>query len=511
MDYETDAPAAANSDPPRVAALLAELPGPDALIAAAKTMREQGYTELDAHTPFPLHGIDEALGIQRTYLPWIVLIAGVSGGLGLLGFILWANGIDYAFVVSGKPDFSFPAFIPPVFEASILLAAFGALFGMIIMNGLLKYSNPLFDSQRFRGVTTDRFFLVVDPDDELFDVDRTTDALRAAGATHVELLHHPDEKAFEIPVYVHYVGAFALLVATIPPLLVARARGTTGESPRVHLIDDMDDQAHVRAQENAPFPELFPHNYAALGRVDGTVRWEEAALSEAEMLLAERRRRGQRLRERFAFVSADGEAIPAPPEPDGREGTSEPAREPEPDETAGSGSESAASQPSENGEAAAGMPPAEPGYPVDEIMEFPSELTAGAEEEIQTAIRRGQTMYRVYCSVCHGLDGAGRGPAALRSQALALSQGSPAWSVTSLHQASTLRRPVGHLYGTISHGRGKMPGYAAQIRPEDRWKIVMYIRALQRSRLAPSGVGADEANSASSQPPAEDTNPGEEN
>jgi len=135
----------------KLVGLLAEFPTPEALVSAAEQVREEGYRRIDAFTPFPVHGLDEALAIRPTILPWVVLGAGLTGVVAALAGQWWTNTIDYPFVVSGKPLFSLPANIPVTFEVIILFSAFTAFFGMLALNGLPRLAQPIFRSERFAG------------------------------------------------------------------------------------------------------------------------------------------------------------------------------------------------------------------------------------------------------------------------------------------------------------------------------------------------------------------------
>jgi len=168
--------------------LLAEFANEDALRKAARQVRDAGYKRWDCHAPFPVHGLDGAMGIRRTFLPWLALGGGIAGCVVGLGMQLWMNGIDYPFLISDKPLFSVPAFIPITFELTVLLAAFGAFFGMLILNNLPMHYHPLHASDRFRRATSDGFFISIESADPQFDVEKTQRLLNGAGAVHVEML-----------------------------------------------------------------------------------------------------------------------------------------------------------------------------------------------------------------------------------------------------------------------------------------------------------------------------------
>lgn len=184
--------------------IIAEFTTVNAIMRAAKKTRAEGFTYWDVHTPFPVHGIDAAMGVRATILPWIVLACGLTGacvGLALAIGTMATSGIDlpglpgavapirgYTFMISGKPFNSLPAYIPVVFELTILLSAFGAVFGMLLLNRLPKLANPLLKSTNFRRSTADRFFIEVQARDSRFDKDKTAEFLKGLGAVSIELI-----------------------------------------------------------------------------------------------------------------------------------------------------------------------------------------------------------------------------------------------------------------------------------------------------------------------------------
>ena len=180
--------------------LIAEFDNVDAVVCAARTVRNTGYTRFDVHSPFPIHGIDHVMGIRPTILPWFVLAAGVVGMIGglMLTGITMSTYIDlpilpeslrgYRYLVSGKPFNSLPAWIPVVFECTILMASLAAVFGMLLLNKLPMLHHPLFTSNKFRRATSDRFFISIESKDDQFDIDKTTQLLNQHGALSVEII-----------------------------------------------------------------------------------------------------------------------------------------------------------------------------------------------------------------------------------------------------------------------------------------------------------------------------------
>lgn len=183
---------------PRPYGLLAEFENVDSLLHAARGVRRAGFGAWDCFTPFPVHGLNRAMGLRPTTLPFIVLLAGMTGALVGIGLQLYINATQFEFlpsflqgyplVFSGKPYASGPAFIPVIFELTILLAAFGAFGGMLLLNRLPRLHHPIFKSERFRRVTNDRFFIAIEATDPLYDRDETRRLLSELGATQVENL-----------------------------------------------------------------------------------------------------------------------------------------------------------------------------------------------------------------------------------------------------------------------------------------------------------------------------------
>lgn len=166
--------------------LLAQFDTPAETMHAAEVVRDHGFRRWDVYTPFPVHGMDEAMGLKNSQVGWFTFIAGASGlTLGML-MIWWMNAYDYTIVVGGKPLFS-PIFAFPVaYECTILLGAFGSLFGMLILNRLPRLYHPLFKSPRFRHVTHDKFFIAIEAADPKYDDTATRQLLEQAGAKHIE-------------------------------------------------------------------------------------------------------------------------------------------------------------------------------------------------------------------------------------------------------------------------------------------------------------------------------------
>lgn len=168
--------------------VLAEFRTPAALIEASRKVREAGYRRFDAHTPFPVHGLERAMGLKRSLVPLFVLVLGLGGAAGGMLLQWWVSAVEYPLVVSGKPFFSWPAFVPITFECGVLGGALGALGGFLALSRLPRHHHPLFASEAFERMSDDRFFLSVEAEDERFDRRETVRLLSEAGAARVELV-----------------------------------------------------------------------------------------------------------------------------------------------------------------------------------------------------------------------------------------------------------------------------------------------------------------------------------
>lgn len=170
--------------------LIAEFANPGVLHQAVKAVRKKGYNQLDTFSPFPIHGMDAAMGLKTSKLGIIVMIAGLTGMTLGLYMQYWMNDVAYLMDVSGKPGFAIEQAVPVTFELTILFAALGAVAGMFALNRLPRPYNPLFFSQRFGKATDDGFFLQISVLDSLFDRSETADLLREVGALNVEYVDH---------------------------------------------------------------------------------------------------------------------------------------------------------------------------------------------------------------------------------------------------------------------------------------------------------------------------------
>lgn len=435
---------------PKRLGLLAKFEGAEELVAAAERVTDDGYKKVEAFSPFAIIGIDDALKAKGTILPFISLVMGMTGCLAGLGMQLYCNGIEgpwwlsgYEFQISAKPGFSsVPAFIPVTFECIILLSAFGAFFGMLILNQLPKLSNPLFRNEGFARATDDGFFLFIDSNDPKYAEAETEAYLKSVGASSVEGIDEITE-GHTVPGVIHMFGAATAITALLIPLYIWMTASTTSSYPRISLFKDMEAQAKFKAQTTS---SLFDDGIAARKPIAGTVA-RGSGKDDYEYF------HGYKSDSGFAGLFGSDSLVFA-----SREAKRVPARFVSDEEDAAAPAEDEAANEK------------------DWIKDFPESLTVN-----QTLMERGQQRYNIHCSACHGLAGNGDGLVSKRATKVSGATWAPP---TSLHVEAVVTQPVGRIFDTISNGRRKMPGYASHITPEDRWAIVLYIQALQRSQNA---------------------------
>ncbi len=176
------------SDEQEVYGVLAEYTDPGALMQAADGVYKAGYRKFDAHSPFPIHGMDKAMGLGNSKVGFICLLGGITG-LSLATWLQWwTSAVDYPINISGKPFFAIEPSIPVMFELTVLFSAFAAVIGMLLLNGLPRPYNPLFYSEEFSRVTDDAFFIFIAAEDDRFDMEKTGETLKKLGALNLEVI-----------------------------------------------------------------------------------------------------------------------------------------------------------------------------------------------------------------------------------------------------------------------------------------------------------------------------------
>lgn len=416
--------------------LLAEYDTPGELVEAARRVRDAGYTDFDCYSPFPVHGIDPAMGIKRTILPVLIFGGGVIGAIGGLALQWYSNAHAWTWNISGKPTWSIPANIPVAYECAILLAVFASFFGMWGLNKLPQVWHPLFRLDRFARVTDDGFFLGIEARDRRFDAAKTQQLLQDAGAIAIEpcfLDSNPHGK--QMPKWVLATIIATTAMALVPFALAAKARNSYSAEPHLHIFPDMDFQPKYRSDQAM---DLFTDGRANRGQITGTVA------------------RG--------WIQEDSQFY-------------------------------GGLQHGDQGDTwITGFPVTYPDSP-----EVSPDLRGAPFAVDMKLLKRGQQRYNIYCAPCHGYDGRGQGmvPERVKAgggvwQARNLVEAPDAEGKGGV----VIQMANGQLFNTITNGFQTMAGYAGQITTADRWAIVAYVRALQRAQNASADdVPADQRGS----------------
>ncbi|HUS08748.1 MAG TPA: DUF3341 domain-containing protein [Bryobacteraceae bacterium] len=169
--------------------IVAEFDRPEHLVSVGHKIHHiHGYTKLDALSPFPIHGIDDAIGVPRSILGFIVAGVGFVGFISAIALIYYAGVMSYPLVIGGKPLFAIEPSIPIMFELTVLLGAFAAVFGMFGLNKLPQFYHPVFNYPGFHGATDDKYLLVVEASDPKFDIVDTQRLLESLGARKTEVV-----------------------------------------------------------------------------------------------------------------------------------------------------------------------------------------------------------------------------------------------------------------------------------------------------------------------------------
>lgn len=173
---------------PAIYAIMAEFETPADILHAAEKVRATGYHQWDVFTPFPVHGMDRAMGLKNSKVGWFSFIGGCTGYLTGMLMIYYMNAYNYRIVIGGKPMFSPFYSFPPSYELTILFGSFGALLGMLFLNRLPRLYHPLLKNRRFALATHDRFYVVIESSDPKYSESETRRLLESLGSRHIELV-----------------------------------------------------------------------------------------------------------------------------------------------------------------------------------------------------------------------------------------------------------------------------------------------------------------------------------
>jgi hypothetical protein len=172
----------------KVYAVMGEFAEPEDLVEAGRRIRGMGYTKIDAMSPFPVHGIDEAIGVPYSKIGWIAICGALAGITTAQVLIYYVGAIDYPLIIGGKPLFDFTYSIPPTFELGVLFTAIITFLSTWGLSGLPRLYHPSMNYRNAHRASDDRFLLVVEADDPKFDAQKTAQDLRSVGANDVEVV-----------------------------------------------------------------------------------------------------------------------------------------------------------------------------------------------------------------------------------------------------------------------------------------------------------------------------------
>ncbi len=356
---------------------------PDEIMHAAETASRK-YRKYDVHTPYPVHGMDDAMGLGESPIGWVTLIIGGTCMLLMLAFIAWVSLVDYPNVWAGKPYFNLPGYIPILFEVTVLTGAVSTVIIMFtIACGLPRNSHPLHDTPYMQRTSDDKFGLCLEAEDEAFDEASARELLTSLGAQKIE------------PVYFDAKEAKSGLSLLNPWFLGFGGAAATGVSVAIYLM----------------------FNYMVF---EAPFNWMSVQPKLSEQAPS--------------TIFADGRSMQKPVE-----GTISRGYIPEPFEK---------------------DPEAMAKYVINPLPVTQDVLALGKEK------------YESRCSACHGnyANGDSRLPA----------DAYPAGP--SLHSPKVAEWKDGHIYHVITYGQNVMPSYAKQLTKDERWAVIHYIRALQRSQ-----------------------------
>lgn len=359
---------------------------PNEIVEAASLVAGKGYEKFDVYTPYPLHGMDDAMGLKSSKVGYVSFALGITGTFLALLMIWWMSSVDYPNIIGGKPFFSLPPAIPITFEGTILLTGIATVLGMLILfNQLPKINSPLNDTPFMKHVTSDKYGIVIKAEDDKFVESDVKNLYLSTGAYDVQPVYFRESNLEEkTPIFEKkFIGAIigtAILTAIITYLTLNIVLYD------VVPFDWMWQQARVDSQSKSDF---FPNKSGMRPPVNGTV--------------------------------------------------------------------------------ARGFLP----YEYKGMADSSVKLLANPLAMNKKVLGRGQERFNIYCSPCHGYFGDGDGR--LKGQFP---------KPPSLHNTKVLNWEDGNIYHVITNGQNVMPSYAEQVSSDDRWAIVHYVRALQRSKNA---------------------------
>ena len=236
---------------------------PDEIIHAAEKTSES-YKKFDVNTPYPIHGMNEAMKLKPSFMGFFALAFGLTGTLSAILLMTFTMVIDYPLNIGGKPQFPLPAFIPVTFELTVLFAAIGTVVGLLfVFFRMPDNSNPLHDTNYMKHVTSDMYGVCIEANDPSFDENQVQNFLQSLGAKDIEKIYFDDQKPapiFSKPFIIFLIAAFAVVSGA--------TYFVTNKLMFIVPYNWMMDQARIDAQETSDF---FKDGFGMRPQVQGTV------------------------------------------------------------------------------------------------------------------------------------------------------------------------------------------------------------------------------------------------
>jgi mono/diheme cytochrome c family protein len=237
---------------------------PDQIISAANKTDSAGYKKFDVNTPYPVHGMDKAMGLKPSTLGYVTLFFGFSAAAFILLFMWWTLSRNYPMIIGGKPYFALPAFVPITFESAVLLAAISTFLGMLaVYFKLPANSHPLHESAYMKAVSSDKYGLVIESDDPLFDLSKTDSFIRSLNPSSVELIYYPEKEIYSL-----FQPRFLLLLVMVALLVSASTYVTLNRLLFITPFGWMSEQDKEISQRKSIY---FSDGFSMRKPVSGTV------------------------------------------------------------------------------------------------------------------------------------------------------------------------------------------------------------------------------------------------
>jgi mono/diheme cytochrome c family protein len=356
---------------------------PDNIMHAAEETAKAGYKRYDVNTPYPLHGMSKAMRIPHSKLGYVALVVGLFGVAFAILSMSWISILGYPLVIGGKPYFSLPAFIPITFEVTVLSASIATFVTMVfIFFKLPNVKHPLHDTEYLKSVSTDKFGIIIQADDPIFNEEQVKQFLTSLGAENINSIYY-DEEELKVKNKI-FEPKFILFLIAVAVLNSAAVYFAYNKLLYMNPFNFMDNQAKLNPQVPGV---LSPDSRGMLVPVEGTVA-----------------------RGHLPYLYA--------------------------------------------------------GNPADAGKYLANPLLPSKQN-----LEKGQQKFNTFCSPCHGYFAEGN--SRLQGQFP---------SPPSLQSEKVRNWKDAEIFNVITMGQNVMPSYASQVSEQERWQIILYIRALQRSQ-----------------------------